>query len=131
MLNVIGNMTLGTVKHINMIFATHSPFILSDIPRDHILYLKNGSDVSAEVDVNPFGANINDVLRSSFFLEDGFMGDFVSKKLLELIDYLEKKNDSTKWDQTAEQVIKAVGDPFLKARLTDLYQEYKQKQKKR
>jgi hypothetical protein len=95
------------------------------------LYLKNGSDVSAEVDVNPFGANINDVLRSSFFLEDGFMGDFVSKKLLELIDYLEKKNDSTKWDQTAEQVIKAVGDPFLKARLTDLYQEYKQKQKKR
>ncbi|WP_033149747.1 AAA family ATPase [Prevotella sp. RM4] len=125
MLNVIGNMTLGTVEHINMIFATHSPFILSDIPKDHILYLKNGSDVSVEVEVNPFGANINDVLRSSFFLEDGFMGDFVSKNLLELIDYMEKKNDSTKWKQTAEQVIKAVGDPFLKARLTDLFQEYK------
>lgn len=125
MLNVIGNMTLGTVKHINMIFATHSPFILSDIPRDHILYLKNGSDVSAEVEVNPFGANINDVLRSSFFLEDGFMGDFVSKKLLELIDYIECKNNNTKWEQTADQIIKAVGDPFLKARLTDLYQEYK------
>lgn len=125
MLNVIGNMTLGTVKHINMIFATHSPFILSDIPKDHILYLKNGNDVSREVEVNPFGANINDVLRSSFFLEDGFMGDFVSKKLLELIDYLEGKNNNTKWTQIVEQVIKAVGDPFLKAKLTDLYQELK------
>ena len=123
MLNVIGNMTLGTVEYINMIFATHSPFILSDIPKDHILYLKNGSDVSAEVEVNPFGANINDVLRSSFFLEDGFMGDFVSKKLLDLIDNIECNN--TEWEQTADQIIKAVGDPFLKARLTDLYREYK------
>lgn len=129
MLNLIGNMTLGTVKHINMIFATHSPFILSDIPRDHILYLENGNDVSGDVEVNPFGANINDVLRSSFFLEEGFMGEFVSKKLLELIDYLEgnnRKRNNTKWEHTAEQVIKAVGDPFLKARLTDLHQEYKQ-----
>ena len=127
MLNVIGNMNLGTVKHINMIFATHSPFILSDIYGNHILYLDNGNDVSDRVEVNPFGANINDVLRSSFFLEKGFMGDFVSKKLLDLIDYLDGKSSDENLGQTAKQIMEAVGDPFLKERLRDLYIEYKQK----
>ena len=127
MLNVIGNMNLGTVKHINMIFATHSPFILSDIHKEHILYLDKGNDVSDKVGVNPFGANINDVLRSSFFLEKGFMGDFVSKKLLDLIDYLDGKSSDENLGQTANQIMEAVGDPFLKERLRDLYIEYKQK----
>ena len=127
MLNVIGNMNLGTVKHINMIFATHSPFILSDIHKDHILYLDKGNDVSDKVEVNPFGANINDVLRSSFFLEKGFMGDFVSKKLLDLIDYLDGKSSDENLGQTAKQIMEAIGDPFLKERLRDLYIEYKQK----
>lgn len=127
MLKVIGNMTLGTVKYINMILATHSPFILSDIPQDHILYLEAGNDVSDKVAVNPFGANINDVLKNSFFLEKGFMGDYVSQKLLELIDFLEGKKANSYWAQHAEQIINAVGDPFLKAWLKDLYREYKHK----
>jgi hypothetical protein len=110
-----------------MIFATHSPFILSDIHKEHILYLDKGNDVSDKVGVNPFGANINDVLRSSFFLEKGFMGDFVSKKLLDLIDYLDGKSSDENLGQTANQIMEAVGDPFLKERLRDLYIEYKQK----
>lgn len=123
MLNVIENMELGTVEHINMIFATHSPFILSDIPRDRILYLKEGNDVSDEVEVNPFGANINDVLCQSFFLDKGFMGDYIQGRLVDLIDYMTnpKRTNDTYWRKNAEKLIMAIGDPLLRDQLTDLY----------
>jgi transcriptional accessory protein Tex/SPT6 len=55
------------------------------------------------------------------------MGDFVSKKLLDLIDYLDGKSSDENLGQTANQIMEAVGDPFLKERLRDLYIEYKQK----
>ena len=127
LLDVIESLGLNVIRNINIIFATHSPFILSDIHKENILYLNRGVGCSEDVKVNPLGANINDVLHQSFFLEKGFMGDFVSKKLLDLIDYLDGKSSNENLGQTAKQIMEAVGDPFLKERLRDLYIEYKQK----
>lgn len=65
----------------HLLIVTHSPFILSDIPQSNILYLQNGKQIkSNDMDVNPFGANVNDVLAQSFFLNKGFVGDFAKKK---------------------------------------------------
>ena len=47
--------------------------------------------------------------------------------LLDLIDYLDGKSSDENLGQTAKQIMEAVGDPFLKERLRDLYIEYKQK----
>ena len=30
------------IRSVNLIIATHSPFVLSDIPKSRILYLQNG-----------------------------------------------------------------------------------------
>lgn len=56
----------------NIVLATHSPFILSDIPTDFIMYMKDGEQRDGRDFMNPFGANINDILYQSFFLENGF-----------------------------------------------------------
>lgn len=128
LLDIIGKMKLKVVKHINIIFATHSPFILSDIPQENILYLEKGVDVSSSVKVNPLGANINDVLHHSFFLKDGFMGDYVKEKLLDLIGYLQeddKRKSTYDWIGKEERFIAAIGEPFLKERLTELYLKFK------
>ena len=76
-LRVIDKLKLENILNINIMMATHSPFILSDIQKNNILYLENGNDVSNKVAINPLGANISDVLSQSFFLKDGFFGDFI------------------------------------------------------
>jgi len=48
------------------IIATHSPFVLSDIVDEQIIYIKDKSDLK----INTFGANIYDIFEKGFFLEN-------------------------------------------------------------
>lgn len=72
-----------------IIIATHSPFILSDIPQQNILYLKNGQCVNDNVSVNPYAANVNDILHQSFFLDKTFMGDYALDRMQKLLADIE------------------------------------------
>jgi hypothetical protein len=85
--------------------------------------LKKGIGCSEEVEVNPLGANINDVLHQSFFLDKGFMGDYIKERLENLINYMTNPNRQKDdfWDTHAEKLILAIGDPFLRDQLTDMY----------
>jgi predicted ATP-dependent endonuclease of OLD family len=109
----------------NVIIATHSPFILSDIPQSNILYLEEGADVSDTIKVNPFGANINDILRQSFFLKNGFVGEFAKQKILSLVDYLSPDTDNNKNEWTKESskyfIDNQIGDEIIKEQLSRLY----------
>ena len=71
---------------------------------------------------NPFAANVNDILRNSFFLEKGFMGEFTKQKILSLIKFITgKSNNSKEWDREgAKHFISLIGEPILKEKLTDL-----------
>lgn len=105
---------------LNIILATHSPFILSDIPRQNILYLENGLCVNDEIDINPYAANVNDILHQSFFLKDSFMGDFALMRMNRLREDIENLGRK-KIDRTVEELqqeIDLIGDKFLKQQLT-------------
>jgi hypothetical protein len=62
------------------IIATHSPFILSDIVDEQIIYIKDRSDL----DINTFGANIYDIFDKGFFLENS-IGKY-SEDIIKAID---------------------------------------------
>lgn len=80
---------LNTHLKLNLMLVTHSPFILSDIPQNRILFLKEGEDVGDKMNLNPFGTNINDVLVNSFFLnKNGFLGDIAQSTINSLMKYL-------------------------------------------
>ncbi|WP_165585003.1 AAA family ATPase [Chryseobacterium taiwanense] len=81
------NNQLDTLK-INILFVTHSPFILSDIPSQNILRLEDGKMIFDEVSENTFGANIHDLLANEFFLKNGFMGEFAKTEINKVIDFL-------------------------------------------
>ena len=84
------------IKHFNIIVVTHSPFILSDIPQDNVLFLKDGKNDNEVCDFKTFGANIHDLLRTSFFLENGLVGEFANNKIEELLTLLQGDNNSKK-----------------------------------
>ena len=110
---------------VQITIATHSPFILSDVIQDNILYLKDGHDVREQITVNPFGANINDVLQQSFFLENGFMGEFVQRKINSLVDFLKEGKHNSQWSIPSARffIENNVGDPVIKGLLEELLTE--------
>tara|TARA_R110002096_G_scaffold419229_1_gene623757 strand:+ start:12096 stop:14258 length:2163 start_codon:yes stop_codon:yes gene_type:complete len=79
------------VKSIQVIFTTHDPLTLSDIPQSNIVYLnknEEGQTFIATNNVQSFGANVHDLLANSFFLKGGFMGEFAKGKIQEVLDNL-------------------------------------------
>lgn len=112
---------LDEINNIHVMFVTHSPFILSDIPQQNVLYLKKGE--IQEVELNTFGANVNDLLHDSFFLQKGFMGEYAAAKIRTLLDFFEDKNNDWTKD-TAYAFIEMVGEPIIRKKLFSLYQSY-------
>lgn len=103
---------------LNILFVTHSPFILSDIPSDNILFLGN----RVPPGIKTFGSNIHTLLAESFFLEDSFMGDFARSKINDLINFLLDEGEFGEWDEnSAAQVISLIGEPLIRERLTEIY----------
>ena len=126
------NELLGYIKRLfmnrnasfNILIATHSPFILSDIPQSNILYLEDGKMVMSEGIKNPFAANICDILYQSFFLKQGFVGEYARKKIKRMIERLLPGGYFLD-DSEAEYhlLMELIGDPFLKMQLQQLYED--------
>ena len=75
LLKGVQSMRLENLKGINFILVTHSPYVLSDIPRSNVLALST-NELDEQQPIRSFGANIHEMLRTSFFLEDGTEGLF-------------------------------------------------------
>lgn len=94
------NEDLVNIKGLNFIFITHSPFILSDIPKQNVLFLDKGKPIDNFKRMNTFGANITDLLADSFFIgsEDDkyLMGEFAKEKIEKTIKWLKIEQKSKK-----------------------------------
>jgi len=64
LLNMLRDINLENIAGINILLVTHSPFVLSDLPRTNVLAL--GGDSSMD---ETFCANIHEMLNQSFFLQ--------------------------------------------------------------
>lgn len=73
-LDGIKQMSFAHIKGIQLMIVTHSPFVLSDIPTNNILALEDG--MQSKTELQTFGANIYDMLNTSFFLHNSTIGDF-------------------------------------------------------
>ena len=111
----------------HIILTSHSPFLLSDIPRENIIFLKDGKNDKGINHKQTFGANIHTLLSDSFFMEDGLMGEFAKNKIKEIVkqlnDHKEQKEPLTEAEQQdIKKVIQAIGEPFLNQKLWNMYQ---------
>lgn len=124
LLGYIKRLFMNRNASFNILIATHSPFILSDIPQSNILYLEDGKMVMPEGIKNPFAANICDILYQSFFLKQGFVGEYARKKIRRMIERLLPGghfHDDSKVEY--HLLMELIGDPFLKMQLQQLYED--------
>ncbi|CAA6803850.1 MAG: Unknown protein [uncultured Sulfurovum sp.] len=129
-------------KNVHLIFLTHSPFLLSDIPKQNIIFLDTYNKKDDEVknkkqkignckvlnhdDVlarnQTFGANIHTLLSDSFFMEDGLMGEFAKGKINDVYNFIvNHKTDKIKTKEEAQDIINIIGEPLIQRELQQLF----------
>jgi len=110
---------IDNIKGINILFCTHSPFILSDIPKENVLFLGD------EMDFKTFGANITISLASSFFMEY-LIGEFAKTKITNIIEKLNKISNDKENNNDKENILKTIrliDEPILRNKLIEMYYE--------
>ena len=122
-INDLINVFQNSKKIIHFIITSHSPFILSDLPKQNVIFLekdeKTGNCINAsdKVDINPFGANIHTLLSHGFFMKDGLMGEFAKDKIDIVIKYLNQTKLSDDEISYCENIISIIGEPIIKREL--------------
>lgn len=122
-------------KKVQIIFTTHSPIILSDIPRSNVIFLKREND-RCKIDDNrlhseTFGANIYKLFNNAFFLgQKGQIGEFSRNKIQAIINKISPKLDpeegtvyheiSKKEVAELEKEIVLIGEPIIRNKLYDM-----------
>lgn len=111
------------INHINIIFVTHSPYILSDIPKTNVLFLRNG-EPDYLMQENTFGANINSLLKNGFFLPTLPIGEFAKRKINDLFAMLHSGDFNKEKLNEIKNDIMNVGEPVIRHQLLMLYKVY-------
>jgi len=109
-------------KKVQIIFATHSPIILSDIPNDNVIYLKGGKIANEKRET--FAQNIYSLYNDAFFLEDT-MGERSKEIITEVNDnlldlesdnqnkYLNPDSYKSKMDN-CKKITDIIGEPVIR-----------------
>lgn len=117
----IRKMKYQGIRAINIIIATHSPYILSDFPKSNVLCLEKGKvyqDKEHQMN-NTFAANVYDILNSRFFMDD-FVGKFAVKKLNEIIMEVKAGENISVWEYRQRLAkVELIGDVFVREKLKE------------
>jgi predicted ATPase len=108
---------------VQIILTSHSPFIVSDLPKENLIFLEknNGScNVVSFNEEQTFAGNIHSLLANQFFMQDGVIGKFARIKLQEELKPLLDKNQNKLDKNRLTKVIALIGDPVLRSKLTEI-----------
>lgn len=131
-------------RNIQIILTTHSPFILSDLPKQNVIFLDKDKNGNCKVmteektlsNMQTFGANIHSLLAHSFFLKDGLVGRFAKQKIDEIIAWLrqnkmaviqeiiDKQNrfpDEKALKVYIKQIIAIIDEPIIQRKLNQMF----------
>lgn len=127
----IDNILFESIKGINVMVVTHSPFVISDLPRKNILFLGKGKEPDPG---ETYCANIHDMLNQSFFM-DYSIGEIARKELQHIIKLYEQRNDIDRIKNDLEEnkekydyLSKTIADEYLKRTIGRILEELYRKE---
>lgn len=113
------------IRSINLLMATHSPYLLSDIPGNNVVFI---TDEKSESKMDTFAANIYDLLKSSFFMKTS-IGEFASSKIQMFLKVYHETNTEKRKKlfclnrEEFEYLVYVIGDPYLHNTLLLMFNE--------
>lgn len=116
-LSALRNIHIENIEGVNILLVTHSPFILSDLPKSNVLALSKKDEMIGET----FCANIHEMLGQSFFM-DYSIGQIAQEQVEEIFgkyNSLSNKNlknvptiTNDDWKRY-EYIASIIGDEYL------------------
>lgn len=108
--------------NIQLIFSTHSPFMLSDIVNNSTIALKRLSNhTSSQEILSTFAQNIQVIMHNSLFIDNCF-GEYAKNMLNILLNWLNPDTETPEnIKQTIIYLIGQIGEPIIKKKLLDMY----------
>lgn len=108
---------------VQIILTSHSPFIVSDLPKQNIIFLEkkeNFCEVISFKEDQTFGANIHTLLSNQFFMSEGVIGKFARMKIQHELEPL--LNNDTKHNdlERLKKFINTIGEPVLRSKLNEI-----------
>ena len=122
---------------VQIIFATHSPLCLSDIPRENTVYLLGDGQVGdRRKHVQTFGKDVYSLLNDAFYLDGHTMGQYAKTYIDGIIEEMFEEKPSKYKKLSFDEIekikmkINVIGNDVLKTKLLSMVQNcYPSKQK--
>lgn len=112
---------------IQIIITSNSPFIVSDIPHTNLIYIENNDGVIKKnnnyAEYRTFGANINNLLIESFYMDTGTVGFFAKEIINDIISKLRTDNSTNVNKEEIYKMINIIGEPIIKEKLLKMYNQ--------
>ena len=89
------------MEQFQIIISTHSPLVITDIPKDNILFL--GKNEERQIEYQTFAQNIHTILYDGFL--DDTIGEFAKVKIAKLVDEMEADERAMSLDEIWKTII--------------------------
>lgn len=117
----------------HLILTTHSPFLISDVPSDHVFQIheeiQNGTRIhTVKNSSNSFMTHIYDLLKDNFFL-DYTIGEYAKNYIIQIKDRIDQfvcEMSSVEHERII-QMIEIIDNPLIKSNLTKYLHEKRQR----
>lgn len=113
-----------TIENVQILLTDHSPFIVSDIPKHSLIFLKRETAsknnprpkikvANSQIQEPTFGGNIFDLFKHSFFV-DHFIGAFSTRWIEEAFKRTNGEASAFANDKDAHNFVKLIGEKVLR-----------------
>lgn len=112
--------------NLQIVLTSHSPFVLSDLPKSKVNFLRKGrtSGVAVMEHKQTFASNIHTLLSDTFFMDTGFIGDFAKKIIDQIITELNNSGFiKPKRREEMKRIILSIGEPIIRQKLLQMYND--------
>ena len=112
----------GKGRRIQLIFTTHSPYMLSDIKPGNVIMIETNQETGyseGKVLQNTFAKNIQEIMKEN--LIDNIYGDFALAKINSMIERLNEKEEHEGNEEELLKEIHLISEPILRNKLLEMY----------
>lgn len=111
---------------LQLILTTHSPFLVSDLLKSNLIFLRKDNEgqckviPSDQIEGETFGGNIGELYLEAFFLKDRFISHFAEEKILALIEIVKNEKIIGLESDDTKKLIDQLGEVLIKNKILQL-----------
>lgn len=104
------------------VLTSHSPFLVSDLPNENLVFLSSNTNHQIEVvekpEIKTFGGNLGDLYINAFFMEGALISRFAAKKIQDVVDKINDKQ--SRLTTNDKKLIDLIGEDLIRLQIENI-----------